>query len=394
MLKINLFGKIKIKYKNESFEKALSNKIIALIYLMVANRGKYVAKDKIMLYLWPDSSEDAARYNLRYNLWLLKKILPLGDNGETLIISEKDGCILNENYPFECDLTTIKEMDFNKASIDELLYVRSLFCGNIMEGWYLKNCNEFNEMILFDRMMCDNRHMELLKALVKRYEDKADFKYALEILKEMSLIEPDNEEIALKIMKSYACTGNRTAAINYYKNFETILWNNLNIIPNNEINSFYKSLTLGKTSNLYDDESIYNKNEKEKMTIKGYCMSNIDYFLISDIISSIVKHIKSQYLLELNERYVSDLSYIQRELLVKYEEIYPREKQKKVYDPETIVPDVRLIHGFCNLIELVTKYYELELTLKNYKNVDSVSEGIIEYLKEVDIEGLKINIFD
>ena len=59
MLKVNLIGKIKIASSGESLEYSLSNKIVALIYLLIANNGKYLFKSKSMLYLWPDSSEDA-----------------------------------------------------------------------------------------------------------------------------------------------------------------------------------------------------------------------------------------------------------------------------------------------------------------------------------------------
>ncbi|MEG0306805.1 MAG: hypothetical protein RR636_02600 [Clostridium sp.] len=49
--------------------------------------------------------------------------------------------------------------------------------------------------------------------------------------------------------KNYISIGNRTAAISYYKNFETSLWNSLNITPNEEISSFYKSLYAGNQDN-------------------------------------------------------------------------------------------------------------------------------------------------
>lgn len=391
MLRINLLGKIKIKYGNENLERALSNKTIALIYLMIANKGRYLAKDKIMLYLWPDSLEDAARYNLRYNLWLLKKTLPSGDNGETLIISEKDSCILNDNYPFQCDLIIIKEFDFNGALIEELLYVRELFCGNIMEGWYLKNCNEFNDMILFDRMMCDNRHMELLRALVHIYMNQGEWIKVIDILNEMAIIEPDNEEIALKIMQAYSTIGNRTAAITYYKGFETNLWNSFSIIPNDEITSFYKSLYIGNNSSKHRCDDIDKReNRKRKLNIQVYCMSNIDYFLVSDIISRIVKKIKSKYLLEFNESFVYDLSYIQRDIFIEYDKLNQGEQKTDMCNLPISVPSVRIIHGFCNLIELATKYYELELKIKDYKNIDSVSKDILEYLHYIKIKDLII----
>ncbi len=203
MLKINLLGKIKIEYNDDNIEPLLSRKIVALIYLMTANKGKYISRSQIMSYLWPESSEDAARYNLRYNLWHLKNILPTTENGDSLIIAEKEACTLNEQYPLSCDLITIREFSTQDASISDLNNVKDLFTGNIMEGWYLKNCNEFNEMILFDRMLCDNKQIEIFKALAFKYEAEKKFDKSLEVLKELSLLEPDDESLALHIMKTY-----------------------------------------------------------------------------------------------------------------------------------------------------------------------------------------------
>ena len=48
MLKINLLGKIKIEYLGENLESKLSNKTVAIIYLLIANKGRYLSKDKLV----------------------------------------------------------------------------------------------------------------------------------------------------------------------------------------------------------------------------------------------------------------------------------------------------------------------------------------------------------
>jgi len=65
MLKIKLLGKNKIEYFGENLEPKLGNKTMAIIYLLISNKGRYVSRDKLTFYLWPDSTEEAAKYNLR-----------------------------------------------------------------------------------------------------------------------------------------------------------------------------------------------------------------------------------------------------------------------------------------------------------------------------------------
>lgn len=75
-----------------------------------------------------------------------------------------------------------------------------------MEGWYLKNCDEFNESILFDRITCEKLHVELLESLAERYETIGEPAKALEILQEEARLDPENEKAVLHIMQLYTET--------------------------------------------------------------------------------------------------------------------------------------------------------------------------------------------
>src|SRR5690554_816710 len=109
MLTINMMGKVNIIYKDINMNGKLSQKLVALICLLVLYRDRDVSKERIVSYLWPDSEADAAKYNLRYNLWMIKKHIPRDKTGEPLIITGKDYCRINKNYPFYCDKILLDE---------------------------------------------------------------------------------------------------------------------------------------------------------------------------------------------------------------------------------------------------------------------------------------------
>ena len=46
MLKISLLGKTKIEYAGDDLTGKLGTKAVAMIYLLIANKGRYVPKDK------------------------------------------------------------------------------------------------------------------------------------------------------------------------------------------------------------------------------------------------------------------------------------------------------------------------------------------------------------
>lgn len=390
MLRINLLGKIKIEYLGEDLEPKLSSKIVAIIYLLIANKGRYLSKDKLVLYLWPDSTEEAAKYNLRYNLWLLKKALPPDETGKNLILSDKDGCILNDSYPLECDLLTIRELDYTHASMEELIYVKGLFSGNIMEGWYLKNCNEFNEFILFDRMTCENRHMEILRTLASRYEENKEYGKALETLKEYAAMEPENEDIALHIMRLYALLGNRTGAISYYKSFAATLWNSLNILPTDSVKAFYESILHGCAGDKAGRSASTQPQDiqtKKSLAVRVFCIEGVEYFLISDILAKTFKKITPALLLRLDKSLIEDLGNIDKEIIYVYE--------KAGGEPcraEQEILQVRIIRAFSSYIELLAEHYDLEITIEHYQDIDSISQKVLEYLEDLQLKCLRIRI--
>lgn len=398
MLKISLLGKTKITYAGEELTGRLGTKAVAMIYLLIANKGRYVPKDKLMLYLWPESSQEAARYNLRYNLWNLKKMLPEVD-GQTLILTDKDSCTLNDAYPMACDLLIIKELQEESANLEELIYAKSLFCGDIMEGWYLKNCSEFNELILFDRMICENRHTEILAALADRYEKIGELGKALEIRREQAVIEPENETLALHIMELYAENGNRAAAINYYRSFEASLWNSLKIAPDERLTAFYQSLHGVKeifqhreesgtksAGNFLTQASGETGSAEKPLLLCGTSIKKVEYSLLADFVTKALKEMEPAWLLDMGPAQAADLGCLHSGFLDAYE----KAGKAEIVLPISPIMPVRIIQAFCSFMELLSVHRPVIIEVKNRENADEISLAVIEYLGELELEWLTV----
>ncbi len=386
MLQINLLGKTRIVCNGELLDKQLSTKAQALVYLLIAHNGKFLSREKIMAYLWPDSTPEAARYNLRYNLWQLKKLLPQDPAGRSLVLSEKDGCSIDPHYSFQCDLLKVHSCSVHARPVDELAEIKGLFCGDFMEGWYLKNCNEFNEMILYERMNCERIQVELLLSLARRYEEDGMMDDALATWKEMAQVDMDNEETAYHIVRLHIEMGNRVAAINHYKKFETGLWDNLNIAPNEALQALYRELISGPEHDHAVKKAVSAKG-RSTLEITGHCIRGIDYFLISDVISTLLRFVDKGFLRAFEKSYVEDLSVIQRDLLICYEKTTGQALGAAAVSGESHVPAVRIIRAFCKLMEFLSARYDIRLRIVNREDIDEVSAQIIDYLVSCDIPG-------
>lgn len=383
MLTINMLGKVNITYNDESLDDKLNNKLIALICLLVLNMNRDMSKGKISSYLWPDSDDDAAKYNLRYNLWMINKLVPLDANGQHLIISGKDYCRINEKYCFHCDKCLLDQFDAREhKSVEELIKLKELFKGDFLEGLYLKNCNEFNEIILFERVVCQNKQVEILRELVNSYEEQNKYEEALHILNEMMVIEPYNESFAYGIMDLYGKLGNRAAGINYYKKFERALRGNLNISTNNELKRLYGSL-LETPCQMKNEAKDQSTAIRKKIQVEGRCLKNVDYFWVADVIIQIMNTVDKKYMLELNKKYVFDLSFIQTELLLDYEKYISDE-----YENIGFVPSVRIINSFLKFLRHASDICDIDIKVKDFEDIDPVSLSVLKAVEQSGIENI------
>ncbi|WP_312654199.1 AfsR/SARP family transcriptional regulator [Aminipila sp.] len=387
MLTISFLGKTKIKYKGVPIGETLGNKAIALICLLILNKNRYLSREKVVAYLWPDSSEDAAKYNLRFNLWQIKKNIKPDSKGELFLHVDKDCCGVNEKYLLDCDILNIInfKLDYN-YSIHELLQLRELFCGDFLEGCYFNSCDEFNELILFQRINIENKKVHILKKLVEYYEDSQNYDAAIEIINEIHEIEPYDEEMALKVMRLNIAKGNRVGAINYYSNFSNRLTGNLGISPGETLKELYDEIRNHKV-----ERTIVEKNiEPFEIVLDTFCMEGIDYFWMSDVISQILKKVKPSILYNFENKYIIDLSHIQRDILSCIED------EKSLLNMESLlykeVPDVCVINAFIKLLKIVSEKYKIQINISNMSDMDNISQKVFVYLKREEMSGMLFNI--
>lgn len=381
MLTINMLGKVNITFNGVSIDDKLSQKLVALICLLVLNMDRDMSKEKIASYLWPDSKDDAAKYNLRYNLWMIKKLIPQDENGQNLIISGKNYCRINKDYNFYCDKIKLDQFKVEKqSSVDELIKLKELFKGDFLEGLYLKNCNEFNEMILFERVVCQNKQVEILKKLVDLYDEKERYEDELQILNEIMMIEPYNEIFACRIMDIYMKLGKRGDAINYYKNFEINLRKNLNISPDIEMKAFYQNI-MNSPSTRYKPPT-----RRKKIEIVSHCIENVDYFWVAEVTSGILNNADKNYILELDKKYIFDLGFVQNELLIDYEKF---SSEKAEYT--TMVPSVRIINAFYKFLSHVSVAYDINIRIINYEDMDTLSRNILNHLDKLNLKNINVD---
>jgi len=394
MLNICFLGKSRFEYDGIGFDEQLGSKAVALICLLALNEKRYLSREKIIGYLWPDSNVEAAKYNLRYNLWLIKKNISPDKNGHQFLRVDNDCCCINRDYEFECDIFDItKFKPNNNDSIEGMLKLKQLFRGDLLEGCYFNKCDELNELIIFERINFEQRKVKVLKRLVELYEKENNYDSCIEVINEILETEPYDEEMVLKILDIYTKCGKQVAAITYYNNFSNVLAGSLGISPSHELRNKYKEIRLALSDCNSDDLSSEDKCSKlpdkrhiySDIKIVSDCMKNIDYFWISNVIGKITTVVDKAYINKLTKKEILDLGYIQSDILsclnekLDFETEYRRE-----------VMGVSIINAFIKLLTYVCYKQSVKIIILNSADMDEVSSNVLKYLKRNQIEGLKL----
>lgn len=384
MLKIKLLGKAKIEYEGQDITEKFGLKTLALLSLLLMEK-KPVSREKLIVYLWPDSSEEAGKYNLRFNLWIIKSVIENDAQGNAFLCFERGFCGINPKYDLECDILNIKdESAYEKLSIERLEKLVSEFSGDFMEGFYFKNCNEYNEIILMERNIFENIRIKLFLALTERYGQAKRYDDSMKILSELAKVQPYDEEIALMIMDMYELQNKPSAAILFYNEFKNRIITCLGVEPAEELKAKYEYLKSGDRGEKYREAVGFRdvgggetKKEPGCVDISTFCIRGIKYFWIGSFVNEIMKLDLSEALKELDLR---DIAEISSDVAAQYAKGQDSFERKQPYNTEIF--DVRLANAFIRLVRKLAEHYKLSVYVKKREAMDEFSEGIYEYIVE------------
>jgi len=119
---------------------------------------------------------------------------------------------------------------------------KEIYSGEFLEGFYLKNCPDFNDWIFYEREKYQESYSTLLLKLAKLYLKSNMYNESILVLNEVLKINPYREDVYLELMKLHIQTNNVQAALKEYEKCEYILREELNIRPNEEVIEYYRNV--------------------------------------------------------------------------------------------------------------------------------------------------------
>ncbi|MDT3444629.1 MULTISPECIES: AAA family ATPase [unclassified Pseudofrankia] len=263
MLEVRLLGAFEVRSGGTPVVMT-SLRAQSLLAYLALRRGAPQRREQVAFLLWPDSTEQQARTNLRHVLHTLRALLPAADrhvevtaqtlslrefsaditafdaavaaSSETALSSETaqpdEAAQPGENIQFG---ENAKPGENDANALERLRLAADLYAGDLLDGWY-------DEWLIADREQYRQRVMAVLARLVplltRRGEIDAAVGYAERARRYDRLAEPPYRWL----MRLYDAQGDRARAVNAYHECVATLEDELGVQPSDKTRALYETL--------------------------------------------------------------------------------------------------------------------------------------------------------
>lgn len=235
MLEVTLLGQFDVRHHGRRIRIPTRNSQALLAYLLL-NAGKDQRRERLAGLLWPDSSEDNARSNLRHELWRLRKALK--EAGESYFVIDDVSLAFNPHSHYSLDVHTFETAAAAASSADDLIAALSVYRGELLPGFY-------EEWVFVERQ----RLQALFEAHIARLLESLQAEGRWAEMQEWGMRWigaggwPESAYRAL--MTAYANSGDVSRAVMTYERLSKGLQEELGAQPSEHTRALYKRLKSG-----------------------------------------------------------------------------------------------------------------------------------------------------
>lgn len=222
MLRLKTFGAVLVERDGQPLGGvAGQRRVLALLTLLAVARDNGLSRDRILGLLWPEGDSERSRQALTQALYHARRAL----NESELILASGDvrlnpAVITSDVGEFE---TALERGDLKRAV--------GLYGGPFLEGFHVSGAPEFERWASTERARLNDRCVHALEALAVEAEAAHDYRTAVERRKQLASIDPFNSRITMDLMVAMAASGDRAGAIQHARIHETLLREELDVVP-------------------------------------------------------------------------------------------------------------------------------------------------------------------
>ncbi len=232
-LHVRLLGGFELRLGSDQVPPMDSARAESLLAYLLLHRDAPQQRQHLAFLLWPDSTENQARTNLRHVLHKLRRALPEADR---LIDVRPRTLQWHPEVPLWLDVAAFEDA-VRAGRLEEAI---ALYTGVLLEGSY-------DDWLLEERERLAQLHVDSLERLVREFEQAGRWADAIRYAERLVRQEPLREETYRLLIRLYEASGDRAAALRVYHVCVTTLQRELGVEPSASTRAAYDALLPAAT---------------------------------------------------------------------------------------------------------------------------------------------------
>lgn len=253
MLRISTLGGLSIQLNGEPVGGFVSRKAEALLIYLALHPREH-ARETLSNLLWDDLSQQQALSYLRTVLSSLQKQLA------AYLETTRHTVALNRESPLWIDVHELEQAlqaadeqweqrgHFTRLTAGQLEAALSLFKGNFLEGFFVRDCREFEDWMRLKQEQIRGRVLGAFHRLSQHYLRQQTWNAGIQCAARALELDPLFEAGHRQMMMLLALSGQRAAALSQYQDCRRILQDELGVEPESETTAIYESIVAGKVA--------------------------------------------------------------------------------------------------------------------------------------------------
>lgn len=241
-LSIQLLGGFSVQLNQHPLNLANIARLQVLLAYLALRTNCPTSRSQIAFQLWPDSSEKQALTNLRKLLYHLRQELPEGlqlmeMNARQLWLREAED-IRVDLVAFEAALesaTRYRKQNQHQAEQVALQQAMELYLGDLLPGCY-------EDWLISEREQERQKFIYAADRLIALLEHGRAYRDAIQVAERRLRADSLSEEAYRRLIRLYALSGDRAAALNVYHTCAETLSAQLGVEPDETTFQLYKCL--------------------------------------------------------------------------------------------------------------------------------------------------------
>jgi len=257
-LNFSLLGRFEVALNGRKVTSFGSDRARALLAYLAMDTGAAPARAMLGGLLWPQQPEDKARTNLRDALRKLRLALREAEAEAALLVSDMTTIQLSVG-PHSL---LVDAVDFAQLSVagphdhtagplcpsylDRYTQAAALYQGDFLAGLILPDNVMFEAWARTHQEQLHIRAMAVLYRLASHHEFCGEYQHAIDYARRQLNLEPWREEAHQQIMRAYALSEQRSAALAQYDICRAHLQQELGVPPSPETEELYRRIREGE----------------------------------------------------------------------------------------------------------------------------------------------------